>query len=318
MAGIFARERIVPSEKKNSVGANFKMMWRNKPFRQLLISGILGFPRNITLLVAIPMVTYYFASKDPGKVTMYIALIGGGLFIGMFGATGMVPKLLDRFSKKSLYNFGNLVEILPNLSIFVLFLISTKVQGGLTNVALLIPVMAMFAIKGICLGLFNALQTTMIADAVDYEDYTHHVRPDGVFFSGQTFTIKIGTGIANAVYGFICAAVLFSGQNVEALQDLINHALIPRDLMVKGSTAVVHVMEKTSVSGELVTASLTAGNLYNFFFAMFFAVSIIPAIGNVLAVIPTWKYALDRETYEKILVELQERRRTEGKLAEAE
>jgi Na+/melibiose symporter-like transporter len=36
----------------------------------------------------------------------------------------------------------------------------------------------------------------LIADAVDYEEYHSGIRPDGVFFAGQTFIVKLCSGIA--------------------------------------------------------------------------------------------------------------------------
>ncbi|MDR1464317.1 MAG: MFS transporter [Oscillospiraceae bacterium] len=320
MAGIFTREKIPPSGKVNKVGENFKMMWRNKPFRQLLISGVLAAPRNLTMLVAITMVSFYFANKDPGKALMYIALIGGGLFLGMFGTTVLVPKLSDRFAKKTLYNASCLVEIIPNLSIMALFLISTRVEGGLTALPLLIPLMVMFAIKGVCLGLYMAVQTNMIADAVDYEDYHNHIRPDGVFYSGQTFMTKIGNGISTIIYTSLCALVGYSGENVQALQALIDDPAVkqaPRDLMARGVMAPVYdKILNDPITGKVLHLSLSPDQLYWFFFIMFFAVSIIPAVGNLLAVIPTWKYALDPAAYQEILAELQARRREAGQAAE--
>ena len=298
LVGICVREKIPPSQKVNSVGENFKTMWRNQPFRQLLLSGIVSAPRNIIMTIAMTLVSYYFASKDPLMAIVYIGLIGGGLFLGMFGAMTMVPRLMERYNKKTLYNFSNILEIIPNVTLFGLYLISTRVSGGLTAVYLLIPSMLTFAVKGICLGLFSPLQTAMISDAVDYEDYTNHVRPDGVFFSGQTFMTKIGNGLSSIIYTSLCALVGFSDRNIGMVNELISDNQIPRDMMLRGS-------------GETVIETLTRGDIFNFFTMMFFAISIVPAIANVLALIPMRKYSLDKKTYKTVLEELQRRRREE-------
>ena len=315
LTGIFVRERIKPSVKENKLGENVRMLWRNKPFRQILLSGILGAPRGLTMLLAFTLVSFYFASKDPAKAFLYIALIGGGLFLGMFGATAFVPRLLNRFKKKSVYNAANLMEIAPNLLIFVLFLVSVKVEGGLTNPALLAPTMLMFALKGICIGLFQTLQTTMIADAVDYEDYVNHLRPDAVFFSGQTFMVKIGNGISSILYAVLCGLVGFSDKNIEILNALIadeSVTRVPREIMERGVDAPFYKMFK---DGALY-GTLSPGQLYWFFAMMFFAVSILPAIGNILAVLPTWNYALTPEKYSEVLETLQRRRRESGEIEE--
>ena len=308
MAGIFTREKIAPSEKENRVGENFKMMWRNKPFRQVLVSGVLAAPRNLLMLVAFTLVDYYYAGGDGGAAIRYIVAIGGGTFVGMFLATGLVPKLLGRFTKRDLYIASCLVEIVPDVALFGLFLLSLNVGGGLTALPLLIPCMVIFTVKGVGLGIYSTVQTAMVADAVDYEDYTNHIRPDAVFFSGQTFIVKIGNGLSQILYAGLSGLVLFSGKNVELMQGLLRTGALPREVMAYGSQEVVF-------SGA--QGSLTAHQVFMFLAMMFFAVSILPAIGSVLAALPMFKYALSPEKYEQVLTALQERRRAEGEVVEA-
>ncbi|MDR0531536.1 MAG: MFS transporter [Oscillospiraceae bacterium] len=309
LAGVFAREKIKPSDKTNSLGENFKMIWNNKPFRKVLLSGTLAGPRNLTMIVALSMVTFYFSGKDGAVAMMYLALIGGGLFIGMFGATALTPKLLEKHSKKTLYNMSNLVEILPDLAIFGLYLISVAINkpAGLTAIYLLVPTILLFFIKGACLGLYSAVQTTMIADCVDYEDYTNHLRPDGVFFSGQTFMVKIGNGISSLLYAGLCAFVGFSDVNIDLFNKFIAAGGVPREAMTIGA-------ETLRAGAE--TFALTGGQVRGFFTMMFFAVSVLPAIGSVLALIPTRNYELTPEKLEEILGELQQRRRVAGETEE--
>jgi len=308
MAGIFVREKIVvKSEKKNGVADNFRMLWRNRPFRQLLVSGVLATPRNIVALVAVPLVTYYFASKDPGKALFYTALIGGGTFAGMFPAQIFAPKLMERFGKLKLYWVCNLVELPVNLLLFVLYLVSLRIPGGLTNGGLLALLMVLFLVKGAAMGLFIVLQTAMISDTVDYEDYTNHVRPDGVFFSGLTFMAKIGNGLSTLLYQSLSALVGLSGVNIMILQNMLDRGKVPREVMVRGGDMVVH---------RIAEGALTSGQIFNFFTMMFLAISIIPAIANVLALLPMRKYELTDEKTSQVLEALQARRREEGELAE--
>ena len=307
MAGIFVREKIVTAnQKKNSVGENFNMLWRNQPFRQLLVSGVLGTPRSVAMLVAIPLVTYYFAAKDPGKALFYTAVIGGGLFLGMLPAQMFAPKLMDRFGKRALYIACNLGELPVNLVTFVVYLASLKIAGGLTNPAMLPVLVVLFFLKGVASGVNIVVQTAMITDAVDYEDYLHHVRPDGVFFSGLTFMAKIGNGISTLLYQSLSALVGLSGVNLMILQNMIDSGKVPLEAMQRGSEMIVH-----SYAGS----ALTANQIFNFFTMMFFTISIIPAIANVLAVLPMRNYSLTDEKYAEILDALQERRREEGELA---
>jgi len=308
MAGIFTREKITTAHQKvNSVKENFRMLWRNRPFRQLLVSGVLATPRNIAMLVAVPLVTYYFAAKDPAKALFYTAVIGGGLFLGMLPAQLFAPKLMDRYSKRSLYLVSHMIELPANLLMFVLYLASLNVPGGLTSTGFLAVLVALFIVKGAASGVNIVVQTAMVTDTIDYEDYANHVRPDGVFFSGLTFMAKIGNGISGLIYQSLSALVGLSGVNIMILQNMIDSGKVPLDIMRRGSQSIVH-----SFAG----GALTAHQIFGFFTMMFFAISIIPAIANVLAVIPMRNYELTDAKYAEVLEVLQARRRLEGELAE--
>ncbi|MDR1806297.1 MAG: MFS transporter [Clostridium sp.] len=326
LVGICCRERISPSPSRNGVIANFKTMFRNKPYRQILLSGILGGTRNLTMLVAMAIVNFYFASKDPVQVILFLGLLGGGLFGGMGVVTIFVPKLLQKYSKKTIYNLSNILEFFPNVILFLLFII---MPAGLTEWYMLIPMALMFTIKGICLGLFNTLQTIMIGDAVDYEDYHNHLRPDAVFFSGQTFIVKIGSGLSSAIYFGLRELVGYSDNNVKLVQQFVDGGDDTirgkmQGLIDKGDnffTVIKRFFEggAANPSGDEVFTSLdgrlTGDQLFVFMTLLFFCVSVIPAIGNLLSVIPTWRYALNNKEHEEILASLQARRREEGELA---
>ena len=133
---------------------------------------------------------------------------------------------------------------------------------------------------GFAMGLTSVLQSLMIADAVDYEEYCSGIRPDGVFFSGQTFIAKITAGIATIINGIAYSAVGFSDAKVQEVNDFIAAGGIPR------------------LNPEYEP----------FMMILFFIVSIPPAIGCILSVIPTWKYALPDKEHKRILAELNEKR----------
>lgn len=277
MAGIFVKERIRPSDKKNSMKDNFKLMWSNKPFRQILLSGILGSPKQLLSLCAMPLVTYYYASKDAMMALVYMVLLGGGMFIGMFVAQALVPLMVKKWSKKIIYNSSNLISVIPFVGIFLMYL-----AGGshLVEPVYLVIGFFLFLINGACTGIGLVLQSLMIADAVDYEDYHNHIRPDGVFFSGQSFITKLSTGLATMISGVAYTVVGFSDSRVAEVNAFIEAGGIPRD------------------NPEFAP----------YLMILFFLVSIPPAIGCILAVIPTWKYCLSDDEHKKMLVELNLRR----------
>ena len=124
ITGFAIRERIPASSQNTRLLDNFRIMWKNKPFRQVLLSGILGSPKMLLALAAMPIVTYYFATKSPILALLYMVLLGGGMFIGQFVAMATAPAMLKKFTKKQLYNYGNLIGIIPFISIFIAYLVA--------------------------------------------------------------------------------------------------------------------------------------------------------------------------------------------------
>ncbi len=277
LAGLGVREKVEASEKRYTLKENFTIMWKNKPFRQILVSGVLGSPKMLLSLAAMPLITYYFASKNAFLALLYMALLGGGMFVGQFVAMALATKLLTKFSKKNLYNYGNLVGVPPFIFLFIAYLIDPT---GLANWYWIAIFFVLFLIAGASMGITTVLQSYMIADCVDYEEYTNGVRPDAVFFSGQTFIAKMTSGIATIMSGIFYAIYGFSDAAIDKVNNYIAAGLIPRDI-----PEFAPYME-----------------------VLFLIVSIPPAIGCILSVIPTWKYCLDDKEHERILNELNLRR----------
>ncbi|MDR1939375.1 MAG: glycoside-pentoside-hexuronide (GPH):cation symporter [Clostridiales bacterium] len=280
LAGIFVREKIPPSEKRFTLKENFQIMWRNKPFRQILLSGIFGSSKNLTMIVAMPIVSYYFADKSPMLSLVYMALLGGGLFIGQFAALGVMPKLVKKYEKHKMYNFSNLAMLPPFILIFLLYLLF---PNDLVHPAAIASLFLLFGIVGVGTGATMALSTMMIADAVDYEEHKYGSRPDGIFFSGMTFIAKLSGGVASIISGIAYSIVGFSDDNVTRLNDYV---------ATNGSARGVE-------------------EFMPYMFILFFLATIPPAIGCILSVIPTRRYALSDKEHENILRELNERRHSE-------
>ncbi|MDR2526128.1 MAG: MFS transporter [Oscillospiraceae bacterium] len=307
LVGLFTKEKITPSVKTNSVKENFKLMWNNKPFRRVLISGTLSGPTMIMMTVAMPLVTYYYATKEPGGVMLFTAVIGGGLFLGMFISTALVPAMLRRLSKKRLYVISNLVAVLPSACIALqYYIVVNHTQTDMTNPVCVAVMAALLTVGGVRLGVNNALQTMMISDCVDYEDFHSGLRPDGVFFSGQTFMAKIGSGIATIVYGFMSAGVGFSGGKIKALDQFVADGGVPRETVYIGEKALSIAAQ---AGGAVREYALTGGEVRGFFTMMFLAVSVPPAIGCLLSVLPMLKYPLSEGKLAEIREALQQRRR---------
>lgn len=299
-AGIFTRERVEKSDRSYTFKENFKIMIGNKPFRQILISGILRSPIQLLMIVAMTLVTYYYANgnimnilktNEDGsiagidfKILIGLGSVAVGLFAGQFIAMGITPVIIKKVEKKTLYNFYSLAGAVPFALIFVFFKIA---NGDLTSTFWSIMVGLCMLFASASFGGINVLQSVMIADCVDYEEYTNGVRTDGVFFSGQSFITKLSAGIATLISSGVYAFVGYSGENVDRLNKAIYE---------EGASFITY--DGGSGVGKYAAA-------------MFFLISIPPAIGMVLSALPTLKYALSDKEHEKILAELVAKRNEE-------
>ena len=145
-AGIFTRERVEKSDRSYTFKENFKIMIGNKPFRQILISGILRSPIQLLMIVAMTLVTYYYANgnimnilktNEDGsiagidfKILIGLGSVAVGLFAGQFIAMGITPVIIKKVEKKTLYNFYSIAGAVPFALIFVFFKIA---NGDLTS-----------------------------------------------------------------------------------------------------------------------------------------------------------------------------------------
>lgn len=291
-AGLFTRERVEKSEKSYTFKENFQIMLGNKPFRQILISGILRSPIQLLMIVAMTLVTYYYANgnimnilktNEDGsiaginfKILIGLGSVAVGLFVGQFVAMGVTPLIIKKVEKKTLYNIYSIAGAVPFALIFVFF----KVSGGdLTSTAWSIVIGICMLFASASFGGINVLQSVMIADCVDYEEYHNGVRTDGVFFSGQSFITKLAAGISTIISSAVYAFVGYSGVNVDKLNKAIENGA--NFITYDGGSGVGKYAE-----------------------AMFFLISIPPAIGMFLSALPTLKYAMTDKEHEHILAEL--------------
>lgn len=276
-----AKERVdCEEEKKRGIVDNFKIMWANKPFRRILISGIIRSPFQLLLILAMPLMTLYFgnngATADFVKnILLQYGPIAVGVFGGQFGAMALTPILCKKFEKKTIFNVMNIVSGIAFAFIFVLYLIFPTTLGGVPIILLSIA----FLIASAGVGFIMVLQSMMIADCVDYEEHTNGTRPDGVFFSGQSFLTKLAAGLAVMLQGICYAIVGYEGDAV------------------------------TSMNAALSSGLVTFAEEYRTFaMIMFFLVSIPPAIGMILSIIPMLKYELNDKEHSRILDELNAKR----------
>ncbi len=192
------KERVEqPAKEKVTVGEIVSAYVKNKPLLLLIAASILGSAMLMAQTSGAYIATYLI--KDSGIVpkgtvqTVMTVAIGAGMMIAMV----LMPVLRKKMSLKAIYIsaavFGAVVHgimYLVGYSNFYLFL-------------------AVLAVAGLPLGIFNVITYAMVADSVDYLEYKTGRRSEGVCFASQTFISKLTAGISTFITSLVLEKVGF-------------------------------------------------------------------------------------------------------------
>jgi GPH family glycoside/pentoside/hexuronide:cation symporter len=166
----------------------FGALFRNGPLLLILLGSVLGFGRFV--VQAGGAVFAVIAYDDEGLFT----LLGAGIIGGLVLASFVAPLLMRRWSSRTLAIVCGVGGAAVSVLMFAF---------GFANI---ISVLVFMALTGVFIGLFNVLQPTMIADAVDAAEERTGVRNDGISFATLTFTAKVMSALATLVFGLVVAA----------------------------------------------------------------------------------------------------------------
>lgn len=282
-AGLGVKERVPNSEETKTMKESFVLMWKCKPFRRLMISGILRAPLQLLATVVMTLFTYYYCDGDltnafsNGKTFLTVVIVGGAFFIGQFGATAVCPALMKKIDVKKLYNLTALSAV-PMALLFVTYLIA---PAELTKIGWVVIDGILLLFAGVGFGAVAVCQSVMISDCIDYEEYNSGYRPDGIFFSGQSFITKFSAGISSIISAYVYSLVGYSDVNIEKM------------------------------NAAIANGASFASDFQPYSKAMWFLLTVPPAIGMAVAVLPTLKYEITTKSHSKMLEELIERHKSE-------
>lgn len=114
--------------------------------------------------------------------------------VGMVPAMAIFPMLRKKFSLKQIYIGSAAFGLVVHLLCYIAF------AGNVQNINIYVLWVMLF-LMGLPLGIYNVITYALIADAVDYLEWKTGERHEGVCFSFQTFLSKVNAGIATAVFG---------------------------------------------------------------------------------------------------------------------
>ncbi|MFP4287367.1 MAG: MFS transporter [Candidatus Izemoplasmataceae bacterium] len=177
------KERSSIDADKITLKDNIKLLKMNKPLIIIMIASLLGFTR-FSAQVAGP----YFAEYNLLNLELF-SILGAVLILSMIVAMFMTPFLTAKFGKKNVFIATSLFGA---ITYFIMYFIGYDV---------FILFVVMLFITSLSMGFFNVLQTSMIADSIDYLEHKTGKRAEGICFAGQTFFFKVTGALTSFMLG---------------------------------------------------------------------------------------------------------------------
>lgn len=174
------------------VGDMFKSLFRNDQAMTVVGSIILVYA---SINICGNLVLYFF-QFDVGNAGAYSAFVAVA-FVAQVLTMMIIPVLRKYFSKNQLYIAGFLVQIFG--FIIILLMSFTGMYTSDKWYVLCVPGILIYA----GYGMLNVIMTVFLADTVDYGQVKNGTREESVIFSMQTFTVKLASGVAVLLAGFV-------------------------------------------------------------------------------------------------------------------
>lgn len=253
------KERVEQQKEKVTVGEIVSAYVKNKPLLLLIAASVLGSAMLMAQTSGSYLATYLI--KDSGFIpkgtvqTVMTVAIGAGMMIAMV----LMPVLRKKMSLKAIYISAAVFGAIIHLIMYFV---------GYSNFYVFLAVLA---VAGLPLGIFNVITYAMVADSVDYLEWKTGRRSEGVCFASQTFISKLTAGISTFITSLVLEYVGF-------------------------------------IQPDEVTDLPVLDQPKEVFDGMFIMVSVIPAISLALCAIPMIFNDYTGKKKEKIQKELAERR----------
>lgn len=189
--------------------------------------------------------------------------------VGMVPAMALFPVLRKKLSLKQIYIGSAAFGFIVHALCYLVF------SGDVTNISIILLWVFLF-LMGLPLGIYNVITYALIADAVDYMEWKTGERHEGVCFSFQTFLSKVNAAIATFVFGQILGRSDFKAVD-KSLVDVAGRQIF---------------FEQSLDTQKMLLALVT----------------IVPAVGFFLTIIPMLFNDFTGKTKEKAQKELEDAR----------
>ena len=185
------REKVVRTQPRVSVRETWDTLRHNKPLGYLCAASFF----YLIGLFAVGGASAFYAQYVLGDIKWIgpITLVNSGISII---AAPFVPKLVDRFGKKDLFQYCGVFTIVGGIALFF------------TPAGAVVPALIFLGIKGIGGTLINTVMFGLEADTVEYGEWKSGKRSEGSTYAVFSFTRKITQSIGGALGA---AALSFGG-----------------------------------------------------------------------------------------------------------
>jgi len=257
LAGIFVKERVAQSIDAPKMKDCYKCITKNPPLKLIILQNILGSLGGIGGIFG----TYYFIDVLGSASASLIIGIPGTII--SFASFAFIAKIKKKFNNKQII-IGN--KIFNDILNILMFIFSIK---RYTDLRFMIPIMMLKStITSFLSGVNAVVPTEMIADTVDYMEWTTGQRSEGMSFSVLTLIGKFNGAVARSLGALLISVIGYKTSQT--------NAIIPQTDAIK--------------------------------FRIFAMNTIIPTLLGLFSIIPIFFYDLVGDKQKRMLRELAERR----------
>jgi glucuronide carrier protein len=176
------REAVVRTQPRISIKETFGTLRTNKPLAYLCGSSFF----YLIGLFAVGGTTAFYAQYVLGNIGLVgiITLVNTGITLVI---TPFIPKIIDRFGKKNVFQYCGVFTIVGGVGLFF------------APATMFWLVLLTLAVKGIGASLINTVMFGLEADTVEYGEWKTGKRSEGATYALFSFTRKVTQSIGGAV-----------------------------------------------------------------------------------------------------------------------
>ena len=164
-----------------------KLIFTNKILILVLLCGTIGFGRYLVQAAYTYAAEYVFVSNsefvEGFKQVIGFAVIG----IGMLPTMLLTPMLIKKYSYKWIMIYSGVFAAAVMAAFYFVEIV--------TNYNFYWAILFLF-LSGLPLGIINIVVTSVVGECVDYLEWKHNVRLEGMTASMSTFMAKIGNALS--------------------------------------------------------------------------------------------------------------------------